>query len=91
MRDRPQRIGRIREHALDVSLDSHIALQRDGLAAACLHRSDHAGGRIGISIVINRYVIAARAGKPRGRSANAPATAGDQKDWPWHSRLRLFA
>ena len=86
---RPELARRRIEHALDIAFDRHVALDRDRLAAGGLHRIDHAGCGLGIALVVDRHVVAARAGQPRGRCTDAAAAAGDKKDWTWHGELPL--
>ena len=59
----------------------------DGPAAGFLDRVGNLGRRIGALYVVDRNVVAACAGKPRGCRADAAAAAGDEKNGSRHSRL----
>ena len=50
----------------------HVALDRDRLAARGLHRIDHARRRFGIALVVDRHVVAARAGESARSAAPMP-------------------
>ena len=88
MRNWSQRTRGLAEDAYDFVFFRHVALQRDGFAARFLHRLGDLRRGLGIADVIDGDVVAALAGKQRGRGADAAATAGDEKDGSWHGALR---
>ena len=78
--------GRV-EHTLDIGFHAHVALQRGRFAAGRLHRVHHSGCGLGVALVVDRDVVAARAGKFCGGCADPAATAGNEQDRSWHCKL----
>src|SRR5258708_39889516 len=87
MGDRPERPRRFVEHAYDLGLFRHVALNRDAGAAGFLDGADDLRRRVGAVQVIDRDVVAARRGKPGCRRADTPAAAGDEKNGSRHYEL----
>ena len=69
------------EHAHDVVLTAHIRLDGDGALAGFLNfRDDFAGAVFGLAVV-DRDIVAARAGAPRDGSTDAAAAARYDHDF----------
>jgi len=67
------------EDTLDIAFHGHVAFDCNGLAAAFDNGVDNGSRRFLIALVIDRDRITLLRCTFRGRSANAPAAAGDQQ------------
>ena len=65
------------EHARDVGLAAHVALDRNGAPARRLHLGDHAGRGFGVALVVDRDVVTVPGGEANAGRADAAAAAGD--------------
>src|SRR5665213_1928951 len=57
MGDGSELSGDLFEYAFYIGFDRHIPLHRDGGATGRFDRGDHAGGGIGVAVIVHRDVI----------------------------------
>ena len=76
------------EHPFNITLQRHIALDRNCFAAGLFHGLDDGSRCIRVRFEIHRNVITARASQFCCGSANTAASAGDEQDWSRHLLLQ---
>src|SRR5665213_457344 len=80
MGDGSELSGDLFEYAFYIGFDRHIPLHRDGGATGRFDRGDHAGGGIGVAVIVHRDVITGGARELGGGGADAATTTGDQQN-----------